>query len=217
MKMTPNFKSAVVIGAFNPMILTPDFLSKHCGFDSNEKPAGQTTPIASEIRFGDTHFLVELNKFQIALRNLDSFESPLPWNLTVRYLEVLQYTPLQMAGINLNYTLTDFNTVALKKLLGDMHRIGDILKVEPSSISLAANSTESRGMELTEVAVVCQMDSDIKNNIKFSFGASEVIVNNNFEVAGLDTDRQRFLLISGRHDEMIRTNTRFLGLITQIG
>ena len=64
MKIQLNFKSVVVIGAFNPSILTPAFLKECCEFNTTHEPTGRTTPVASEISYGNTKFLLELSKFQ---------------------------------------------------------------------------------------------------------------------------------------------------------
>jgi hypothetical protein len=104
MKTKNNFISIITLGNFNPAILTPSFLSEHCGYKaiSNSKPKGQTSPVASVIDFENITFLVELEKFQIMEKNLSNFKDNTIIDLALNYLQKLRFTPLFVMGINFN-------------------------------------------------------------------------------------------------------------------
>lgn len=214
MKISANFQSAVIIGAFNPMILTPDFLKNACGFKSDHKPKGQTTPVASEIVFGNIHFLADLNKFQITVQGVNTFEEPFPWDLAVKYLSILQYTPLQMAGVNFNYTLSDFPVAALREMLKDPWTIGSQLGIDPTQLVFTLRKRNSDGLEIEDLTVVHSVLGDIKNSVKFLLEGSSVIVNNNFEIGSLSDDRHRMSAITDHFSELVGLNQ---GLVDKVG
>ncbi len=210
MKIANNYKSVVVIGGFNPTILTPSFLEKCCGYTSEHKPSGQTTPVASEMKFGNTHFLMELNKFQVSVQNPNSLEEVFPLDLAVKYLQVLEYTPLQMFGINYNYSLSEMNIDALRKLLSDPWTTGDKLGIEPLRVALNIHRPNGKGLTIQDITVVDMLDDSIKHNLRITIEDEGVMVNNNFEVVRLDEERERINIIPDRYDDLVKSNNEFL-------
>lgn len=61
MKIKPNFHSVVILGGFNPSILTPTFLKQFCDFKTEQNPTGHTTAVMTEIKYGNLLFQMELN------------------------------------------------------------------------------------------------------------------------------------------------------------
>ncbi len=205
-----NYKSTVTIGGFNPTILTPDFLRECCSYKSEHTPKGQTTPVLTEIKFGNVHFLMELNKFQIQLLDIKDFSELFPLDLIEKYLDVLQYTPLKLFGINLNYSVYDINIDHVVSLLKDPFSVGSNLGIVPYSVLLGAKKPNGDGLSLNELTIVHQIDNDIKNSIKFSVKTDCVTINNNFEVDRLESDRTRTKLLTSRYEEILSKNDELL-------
>jgi hypothetical protein len=215
MKETIIYKSVVAIGGFNPTILTPDFLRDCCEFRSDHKPAGQTTPVLAEIRFGNVQFRMELNKFQIVLEGAAGFDETFPLEVMIRYLEILKYTPLHLLGVNLNTTLYNVSMPKMLGLFGNPFKIGEHLQINPSAVSVAAKRTDGADLVLNEVLIVHRIDEYIKNNIRIELDmqSASLNINNNFEVDGLDKDRVRIRQLMERHSEFLKYNRELNALL----
>jgi len=216
MKTSINYKSVVIIGSFNPMILTPSFLRDSCGFKSEHEPKGQTTPVASEIRLGNTHFLAELSKLQITVQDLDSFDSLFPWDLAARYLDILKYTPLNMAGVNFNYALSGFDMTSLQNILQNPWEVGAKLDLDPTGMIFILRKHNSEELGLSDLTVVHQVYDNMKNTVKLTFDSPVLTINSNFEVDKLDSDREKIHVISERYDELVALNQRFIDRVSEL-
>lgn len=217
MTVTIEHKSVVVLGGFNPTILTPGFLRNCCDFTSDHKPEGQITPVASELRFGNSHFLMELNRFQVSVRDINTFERVFPLDIAKKYLDILEYTPLQVFGINLSFFLSEIQLSPLRKLLKDPWSIGENLGIEPVNVSLNTRKPDGGGLELHEVVINHMVDADIKNNIRFTFQPPKLTINNNFEVGRLDQDRNRLSILIDHHKDILSVNQSLIDKMEKVG
>lgn len=112
--------SIVILGRHNPQILNHDFLLNKGVLPTNKEPFKSlftaqnpktctdfiSTPVLTSIRYGPISLVVEEHRYQI---KDDRFENP-PSSpiieITKKYFgELLQYTPLQLGGINLQGTI----------------------------------------------------------------------------------------------------------------
>ncbi len=211
-----NFKSIVVIGSFNPTILTPDFLLGCCEFKSDHKPVGRTTPVASEIVYGSTHFLVELGKFQITESHPGSFEDTFPNETAVRYLDTLRYTPLQLAGLNFNTSLAVQSLPRVREVIGDIWSIGEKLDIDILNATVIARRPNGHGLIATEATLVHMLDADLKNQIRVITEDEKVVVNNNFEIGHLEEDRDRLKILFDKYSDIVRYNTELLKKIEDL-
>lgn len=214
MKIQLNFKSVVVIGAFNPSILTPAFLKECCEFNTTHEPTGRTTPVASEISYGNTKFLLELSKFQIAEKDPGGFDRVFPLDIASKYLSVLEYTPLNMYGINFNCTIRDINISDVTARFHDVWQLGDELGIEPISSTYSIRKPNGDGLSLFEFDVSRIID-DIKNTVKITFEEDSVQINNNFEIGQLEDDRSRIELLTGRYAELVAQNKSIIDKIAE--
>lgn len=214
MKIKNNYKSVVAIGGFNPSILTPGFLHQYCSFKSDYKPDGRTTPVLSEIKFGNIHFLMELNKFQILLQPIDNFEKDYPLSIILSYLNILEYTPLLILGVNFNYSISEIDKSSLRAALKDPFQLNKVFDITPTFVLFKAIKPNSQGLELNELTFVHDFTPDIKNRVQITFSESFITINDNYEVAGLDADRQRTKIIADNYSKCFEHNIK---LNKQIG
>jgi hypothetical protein len=95
----------VVLGNFNPSILTHQFLVTECGLDlGQEQPkTEQRLPVVSTISYDGISFFADLGRFQITEKKCENpKKSKLPKYLNT-YLEKLPYTPITKCGTNFSY------------------------------------------------------------------------------------------------------------------
>jgi len=213
MKVKPNFKSVVVIGGFNPTILTPDFLKDVCKFSSSHEPVGMTTAVQTEIKYGNTLFLLELNRFQIIVKEVEDFDPIFPLDLLLRYLSILQYTPITLFGMNLNYTLSDVDLASLRMKLADPCKAANWLGTDVASVLLSASRRGEEGLLINEVTLVHPIDGGLTNSVKMTFETDNIVINNNFEAGQLEAQRERIGTISERHGELLKMNGSLMNSI----
>ncbi len=106
--MTNNHINIVVLGNFNPSILTHHFLVDECGFDLGSTPSEQIPriPVVSSIEYDNLHFFADLGRFQITEKNsTNPKQSKLPKYVDT-YLKKLPYTPIKKCGMNFSYMIT---------------------------------------------------------------------------------------------------------------
>ena len=105
--MVNNYINLVVLGNFNPSILTHNFLTAVCGFDLGGNPTKENPPIPvlSSLEYGDVSFFADLGRLQITQKNCTKpRQSKLPRYLAT-YLEKLPYTPITRGGANFSYNM----------------------------------------------------------------------------------------------------------------
>ena len=214
MNIANDYKSVVIIGGFNPTILTPSFLRDCCGYSTDCEPVGQTTPVLSELRFGSSRFLMELNRFQISILEPSSFDGLFPLDLAMRYLDVLQYTPLSLIGLNLNFSLSEVKLASLREVLKDPWSIGQVFGIKPISVSLSVQKPNDAGLQVHEVVISHLVNPDIKNSLRLTFGSQDVTINNNYEVGNLGQERKRMSVLIDRHNDLLSMNQ---SLINDLG
>ena len=213
MKATPIHKSVVAIGGFNPTILAPDFLNKYCSFKSSEKPIGRSTPVLAEIKFGNVKFLMELNKFQILEEPSDNFNKEFPLDIMLSYLKILEYTPLVLLGLNFNYSLTEFDYSALREALFTPSQTEKIFDINPISLALAATNPSGKELKLSEIAFVYQYYKDIKTNKKVNFKEDSINLNLNYEVNGLNKERDNIHQFTKKYSSFVANNETMIKTI----
>ena len=98
----------VVLGNFNPSILTHKFLTTECGFvDLGNKPTEENPPmpVVASLGYGDISFFADLGRLQITEKNCGNpKQSKLPGYLAT-YLEKLPHTPITKCGANFSYDI----------------------------------------------------------------------------------------------------------------
>lgn len=194
-----------VVGHFNPAILNPDFILRECRLDLGEplQVTSPELPAVSEIRYQSVRWFMDLNRMIVENTDLERVEDFSTPPMAINYLNVLAYTPLRLAGINLiagiqtpNLGVAWQNFAEPEQLRPIMNRF-DATNVEIiSKVSLADNAVAPE-----EGIVSCSVPGDAFIRIRISRTEQESVANVhcNWEVRDLLAGRQRLDLISQRY------------------
>lgn len=115
--MVNNYINLVVLGNFNPSILTHDFLVKECGIVLGDKPIKENPPmpVVASLEYEKISFFADLGRLQITEKNCkEPKQSKLPSYLDT-YLKKLPHTPITKSGANFSYGL-EIEDARLKKI-----------------------------------------------------------------------------------------------------
>jgi hypothetical protein len=125
------FNNAVCIGKFNPAILNLNFLEENKIFIPNKEVSKPTiTPVMTHLKYDDIEFFLDLNRFQITQKNIgDDFKDDVV-KIMYNYLKILQYTPINIVGINFVSDVDIENSEKLIKKLENNENILDALGVK---------------------------------------------------------------------------------------
>jgi hypothetical protein len=105
--MTNNYINVVVLGNFNPSILTHDFLVTECGFNLGDKPTKENLPmpVVASLDYDSFSFFADLGRLQITEKECENPKrSKLPNYLDI-YLKKLPHTPITKCGANFSYNV----------------------------------------------------------------------------------------------------------------
>jgi len=100
--MINNYINLVVLGNFNPNILTHNFLVAECGFNLGNKPIKENPPmpVIASLEYDGISFFADLGRLQITEKNCkEPKQGKLPEYLAT-YLEKLPHTPITKCGAN---------------------------------------------------------------------------------------------------------------------
>jgi hypothetical protein len=206
-----DYINLVVLGSFNPAILTHEFLVRECGFDLLGEPdsKGPAMPVVVvvSLEYGNISFSADLGRLQIMEKNCaDPKGSKIPEYLQV-YLDKLPYTPITKCGANFSYRLA-----AEKSRLGqitqwlrnDRDKFCKALKLNTITIEVVFAVDQSKE-EVVNWILRTKADSyDASTMLKIAMPISgnEVKIDFNYEVATLDKDRQRLSSVTANYGEV---------------
>lgn len=140
-----NFASLVAIGSQNPQILNEDFLKINGIIPADRPPFERktkfiSTPPFATIEFGPVSIIVEEQRFQIREVDLSDWKHSHVFNIATKYYEILKYTPIKTAGINLNSQI-DFDSIEESEkfqnlLMPKTAKVIEIISKEDVDVSL---------------------------------------------------------------------------------
>lgn len=210
-KPTINLVNTVVIGKFNPAILTSDFLLTKCGMDFGSPLQERHTEqnLFSEIMYQSCVWTMDLQRFQVqevGLNRLEEFHSP---EYVRQYLKVLPYTPLIMAGINVNLSYIHQNSYNLWKKLSDLNTVMKVVSGHGTAscdVTYGNIVSVSGDPQLTRVLIVfkTQQTAIIRLGITASGMLNEIIVNYNWEIGNVGNNPERLEFLVNNRQNIVK-------------
>jgi hypothetical protein len=193
MEVKNNFMSVVSLGCFNPAILTPDFLKDYCGFTAHSAPTGRTTPIATGLDYGSISFFVDLERFQIKHSDINDFQDSGVVAIMMKYLAVLEHTPLHAIGVNLNYEISGMHVAnVLQGLQKRRKAVSEFLGLSESTTVYKFHSKGSELDQLVELDTSGPVDLDVVERLNVLIKDDSMQVNYNHEIRNLTKNRKLF-------------------------
>jgi hypothetical protein len=189
-KVKNNFISVVSLGCFNPAILTPRFLKEKCEFETHLEPKGRTTPVAAVINYGSTSFVVDLERFQIKHSDVDDFLKSAIVPVMIKYLTVLEYTPVEAMGVNLNYDISGPDVAEVRKTLQEnCNKIFQVMKLSDATTTYREHRKSDGTRELIEFDISGKIDQNTVQRLNILIKNKTLQVNYNHEIRNLEQNR----------------------------
>lgn len=204
-----NYINLVVLGSFNPAILTHEFLVHECGFELPNGPdrKGPTMPVVASIDYNNLTFFADLGRLQITEKNIEDPKSSNVPNYTQRYLEKLPHTPITKCGANFSYTLS-IERARLQQInkwisskRDEFFRILKLKEIELEvSFALGQDKQIVKGWTLRSQRE--EYDAVTMLKVIYPEAVNQVKVDFNFEVDDLNKDRNRLLIITANFSKV---------------
>jgi len=205
-----NFISIVVIGHFNPAILSKDFLEENNIIKFEEEPKIKFTPIICTIDYRNLKIIVDLERFQIVENNIEDFGSNSILSFVYNYLEVLKYTPINMIGVNFNFNMNigNLNEIYNSKIHKKISKSFNVKSCILSLTKLIEDNKEtikkiSFGFNLSSSTSINILIENLKENLS--------IVNFNFEIKGITKDVRFYL--RDNFEKVLNYNNNFKSIL----
>jgi len=200
----------VVLGSFNPAILTHAFLVGECGFDLPAEPSnkGPGMPVVASLEYENLSFFADLGRLQIMEKNCaDPKVSKVPQYVQT-YLDKLPHTPLSKCGANLSCGLT-IGSSRLGEVgewvKRDRGKVCRALKLE--TVALGVDFVVQQASEVVGSWVlrtkITEYEASTTLKVTVPESGNKVKVNFNYEVAGLDKDRARLASITESYRNLV--------------
>lgn len=201
----------VVLGSFNPAILTHEFLVKNCEFDFKKEPKANMppVPVISSLEYEKVSFFADLGRIQITEKDCaEPKSSQLPHYLDV-YLKKLPYTPITKCGANFSYELTIENEklkTVEEWLKSHRSKFNEILKSNTIKIeiSLTVENGEEKFESWTIRTKVKEYNASTMMKISSVEGHNDKVkVDFNYEVGNLNRDKNLIKSITGDYAKAV--------------
>lgn len=204
-----DYINLVVLGSFNPAILTHEFLVKECGFDLLGEPdsKGPAMPVVASLEYRNLIFFADLGRLQIMEKNCaDPKGSRIPQYLQT-YLDKLPYTPIIKCGANFSYRLSvDKSRLwqITQWLRNDRDKFCEALKLNTITIEVVFAVDQSKEEVVSWILRTKADRYDATTMLKVAMPSSgnEPKIDFNYEVAGLDKDRKRLSSVTTSYGEV---------------
>jgi len=193
-----DYINLVVLGNFNPSILTHDFLVKECGFDLGSEPSskGPSIPVVASLDYDKISFLADLGRLQITEKSCKEPKvSQLPIYLNA-YLQKLPYTPITKCGANLSYELTA-EKARLENigqwLRSDRNKFCKILQLKTINfeVCFALDDKQEKIENWVVRTKIIEYEAATMMKVSYVSGSDNTIkVDFNYEVGNLEKDKK---------------------------
>jgi len=207
MRVKNNFVSCVVIGSFNPSILTSDFIIQECGLEFEGKAIREDrTPVVSRVEYPGFMFLADLDRLQIRETEIDDPGKSKVVDFLRIYLEKLPYTPLSKCGVNINVSISGTNEKDLIALLTERKReLFKILETRDFTIE-ATSQHQSKGDKFLKWNIVYVIQKEhVLGRLAITIkGESVYEVNHNYEVGRLEKNHSRLQIVTQDYPKVVK-------------
>ena len=211
MDLELNFVSTVVIGRFNPSILTIEFLKNECGIEIGE---GKTVspvqvPIAREIHFREkgTQFSADLERFQVRESEISDIAEACSPEFVKIYLNKLPYTPIVACGINFAYItrLKEADKKGFQAFLANEVVLFDLFQIDSFSLDTERSHINTKDTFTSLWNLNFEIKECLKSAIRIRLfeGDNVYEINHNIEAPNLYKDKECLALITDNLHENI--------------
>jgi len=209
-----NFVSTVVIGRFNPGILTTEFLKNECGIDLGEGSiiGPGDLPVYKEILFKEKGigFRVDLERLVIKEDKITKLVKVLGPQFLLIYLDKLHYTPVFACGMNFNLTLElqEEEKKAFGEFLNDDSHLFDLFKIDDFRLETDRNYNKSGSVLNSLWNITFAIKEELNHTIRIRLAKSDNIyeLNHNIEAPNLGKNRENIKFITEGLDQNIKYN-----------
>lgn len=204
-----NFVSVVILGRFNPSILTIDFLSEVCllGLVGGKSMTPPELPFPKEVLFEEDKlsFFVDLDRMQIKQAMTEGLTKNSLTKYAKVYLEKLPYTPIFSAGINFNLLMTldsDEEGEKLYKLMSDENDIFRRLNTNKFTLNTERHYAKGNAPIYKMFILSHPKDEILYSSIRIWLrGNNRYEINHNIEIKTLkDGSQNKNLILDGYDD-----------------
>jgi len=207
-----DYINLVVLGSFNPAILTHEFLVRECGFNLPSGPdsKGPVMPVVAfaSLEYGNLSFFADLGRLQIMEKNCaDPKGSRIPQYLQT-YLDKLPYTPIIKCGVNFSYRLAvDISRLGqiTQWMRNDRDKFCKALKLNTITIEVVFTADQSKEEVVSWIlrTKADRYDATTMLKVAMPSPSNEPKIDFNYEVAGLDKDRKRLSSVTTSYGEVL--------------
>jgi len=209
-----NFVSTVVIGRFNPGILTTEFLKHECGIDLGEGSiiGPGDLPVYKEILFKEKSisFRVDLERLVIKEDKITELMKFLGPQFLLIYLEKLPHTPVFACGMNFNLTLElkEQEKKAFGEFLTDDRHLFNLFKIDDFRLETDRKYNKSGSVLNSLWNITFAIKEELNHTIRIRLAKSDNIyeLNHNIEAPNLKENRENIKFITEGLDQNIKYN-----------
>jgi hypothetical protein len=197
-ELSNKYINLVVLGSFNPSILTHKFLVDECGFNLGDEPTRRapSNPVVASLDYDRISFLADLGRFQITENQCtDPKSSQLPSYLSA-YLDKLNYTPITKCGSNFRCDLTIENsrTETIRQWLkNDRNEFCKILKLKAVDLDVCfvLDNKEEKVRTWTLKTARTEYNATTRMIVSHSGEQGSIVrIDFNYDVANLDRNKK---------------------------
>jgi len=215
MEIKNNFANVICLGHFNPSILTPNFIREVCKLELDGTPQGQTTPVVSNLQWGNILFLVEMERILVQETNIANFKDTKVIQYFERYLGILSHTPVFVCGLNLNVSLHDFDIGIIDNNLLNKDRMLRILKTDVVTIEKKEIiKKDSLEWQVYNFVYPSEDKTQFRLNLRKNQGI--ITFNFNYEISDLNSDINRIKKLNEKLTSVLDMNQTIVKSITEV-
>ena len=218
MEIKNSFVSTIVIGRFNPSILTPEFLKNQCNIDVGEVDytTPKDVPVARELKIKEKNlsFFADLDRFQIKEFEVPDLSKVVGPEFVGRYLERLQYTPIFVCGINFNdiIVLEEDEIEAVNKFINNEKVFFKLFETDRFRLESRKEHNIDGSVVNHLWVLTFSMKDGLKTSIRLGLVKDENVyeINHNIEIPTLQKNREKIKLITENYENNLNYHNEIM-------